>query len=220
MPVEDCLVITLDGPAGAEKSTAAKEVSGRLGLPFLDTGAIYRAITLVMIKKKIPAEDSPRLRDVLRGFSISFTGDRVLVGEQDVTEAIRTPEIDAHVSAYSALPAVRSALLDIQRSQSRGGLVAEGRDMGTVVFPNAGLKIFLTASPESRARRRYDERVARGEAADYDEILEAVNRRDRLDSERESAPLRQAADAILLDTTDLTFGQVVERILEYAGRVG
>jgi cytidylate kinase len=220
MPVEDCRVITLDGPAGAGKSTVAREVSRRLGLSFLDTGAIYRAITLVMLKENIPAEDSLRLREALRGFFISFAGDMVLVGGQDVTDAIRTPEIDSNVSAYSALPAVRSALLDIQRSQPGGGLVAEGRDMGTVVFPNAGLKIFLTASPESRARRRYDERVARGEAADYDEILCAVNRRDRLDSERESAPLRQAPDAILLDTTDLTFDQTVERILEYAERVG
>jgi cytidylate kinase len=209
----------LDGPAGAGKSTAAREAARRLGLPFLDTGAIYRAITLVMLKENIPAEDSLRLRDALRGFSISFAGDRVFVGERDVTEEIRTLEIDAHVSSYAALPVVRSALLDIQRSQSVGGLVAEGRDMGTVVFPNAGLKIFLTASPESRARRRYDERVARGETADYDEILEAVNRRDRLDSERASAPLRQAQDAILLDTTDMTFDQVVERILEYAGRM-
>ncbi|MDR3354634.1 MAG: (d)CMP kinase [Synergistaceae bacterium] len=219
MRVEDCRVITLDGPAGAGKSTAAREAARRLGLPFLDTGAIYRAITLVMLKENIPAEDSLRLRDALRGFSISFAGDRVFVGERDVTEEIRTLEIDAHVSSYAALPVVRSALLDIQRSQSVGGLVAEGRDMGTVVFPNAGLKIFLTASPESRARRRYDERVARGETADYDEILEAVNRRDRLDSERASAPLRQAQDAILLDTTDMTFDQVVERILEYAGRM-
>jgi cytidylate kinase len=216
MPAGNCRVITLDGPAGAGKSTVAREVSRRLGLPFLDTGAIYRAITLIMLEKNIPAENSPRLRDALRGFFISFDGGRVLVCGQDVTEEIRTPEIDMHVSAYSALPEVRSALLDIQRSQSAGGLVAEGRDMGTVVFPNACLKIFLTAAPASRARRRYDERVARGEPANYGEILETVNRRDRMDSERETAPLRQAPDAILLDTTDLSFEQVVERILGYA----
>jgi cytidylate kinase len=216
MPVGNRRVITLDGPAGAGKSTVAREVSRRLGLPFLDTGAIYRAITLIMLKENIPAENSLRLRDVLRGFFISFDGGRVLVGGHDVTEEIRTPEIDAHVSGYSALPEVRSALLDIQRSQAAGGLVAEGRDMGTVVFPDACLKIFLTASPEARARRRYDERVAKGEPADYDEILDAVNRRDRMDSERETAPLRQAPDAILLDTTGLSFEQVVGRILEHA----
>jgi cytidylate kinase len=218
MSTGDNQVIVLDGPAGAGKSTVAREISRRLGLSFLDTGAIYRAITLTMLREGVPAADSPQLRRVLRDFRISFRGGRILVGDDDVTEAIRTPEIDERVSGYSALPAVRSSLLDIQRAQAAGGLVAEGRDMGTVVFPDADLKIFLTASPESRARRRYDERLSRGESADYGEILDAVNRRDEFDSNRETAPLRQAPDAVLLDTTDLSFDQVVERILSLAER--
>ncbi|MDR1885447.1 MAG: (d)CMP kinase [Synergistaceae bacterium] len=216
MPSGPRRVIVLDGPAGAGKSTVAQEVSRRLDLPFLDTGAIYRAITLVMLRRRIPAEDSPQLQDALRDFSVSFEGGAVMLGDEDVTSAIRTPEIDGAVSSYSALPAVRSALLGIQREQAKNGLVAEGRDMGTVVFPDACLKIFLTASPESRAMRRYEERVLKGEPADYGEILDAVNRRDGLDSGREIAPLRRAPGAILLDTTDLTFDQVVDRVMEYA----
>lgn len=212
-------VVVLDGPAGAGKSTVAREVARRLGLAFLDTGAIYRAITWAMRSDAIPPEDSPRLREKLSAFDVSFRGGRVFACGQDVTEAIRTPEIDGAVSAYSALPVVRESLLGIQRAQASDGLVAEGRDMGTVVFPDADVKIFLTASPAARARRRYDERVARGEAADYDEILAAVARRDELDSTRAVAPLRPAEDAIVLDTTDLALDEVVGAVLRCAAEV-
>jgi cytidylate kinase len=212
-------VIVLDGPAGAGKSSVAKELARRLGLPFLDSGAIYRAITLVMLQEKIPAQDSLELDEKLRSFSISFKNDRVIACGEDVTEAIRTPEIDKEVSAYSALPAVRNSLLDIQRSGKSEGLVAEGRDMGTVVFPDADLKIFLTADPETRARRRYDERIANGRSSDYLEILKDVIRRDEMDSSRETAPLRRADGAVYLDTTSYSFGQVVDRILEHASRL-
>jgi cytidylate kinase len=212
-------VIVLDGPAGAGKSTVAREVARRLELPFLDTGAIYRAITLILLRENIPALDSPELRGELRKFSVSFRGKSVFVGMEDVTEAIRMPEIDAAVSFYSALPAVRESLLDIQRRQAERGLVAEGRDMGTVVFPDANLKVFLTASPEARARRRYDERVGRGESADYDEILDMVNRRDEIDSTRQTAPLRPAEGAIYFDTTEFSFEAVVDCIMERASRL-
>ena len=218
-PSERRQVIVLDGPAGAGKSTVAREVARRLSLPFLDTGAIYRAIALTMVRVGIPPEDSPALRDALRDFSISFHGGRVVVCGEDVTEAIRTPEVDREVSPYSAIPVVRESLLDIQRGQARDGLVAEGRDMGTVVFPDADLKIFLTATPAARARRRYDERVAKGESADYEEILDAVNRRDKLDSTRDVAPLKPAPDAIIFDSTGFTFDQVVDKILEYASKL-
>ncbi|MDR3331005.1 MAG: (d)CMP kinase [Synergistaceae bacterium] len=218
-PEDSRVVIVLDGPAGAGKSSVAREISRRMGLPFLDTGAIYRAITLVMQRAGIEAEDSPQLRDALRDFYISFRDGGIFVGDEDVSEAIRTPEIDAAVSRYSALPAVRSELLGIQRAQADAGLVAEGRDMGTVVFPDADLKIFLTASPESRARRRYDERAARGESVDYGEILASVNRRDEIDSNRDAAPLRQASDAILLDSTGVPFEEVVDRILKLASGI-
>lgn len=209
-------VVVLDGPAGAGKSSVAKELARRLDLPFLDTGAIYRAITLTLLRADIAPTDTPVLREKLGVFRISFGGGRVRVGDEDVTAAIRTPEIDREVSAYSAIPAVREALLEIQRTQATGGLVAEGRDMGTVVFPNADLKIFLTASPEERAKRRFDERLARGEDADYDEILAMVNRRDEIDSSRAVAPLKAADDAIVFDTTGCAFEEVVDRIQRYA----
>ncbi len=212
-------VIVLDGPAGAGKSTVARTVARELDLPFLDTGAIYRAITLVMLRRDIPPEDCPALRELLRDFRISFREGRVFVCDEDVSEAIRAPEIDDNVSPYSALPVVRESLLDIQRSQAGGGLVAEGRDMGTVVFPDANLKVFLTASAEARAKRRFDERVARGETADYDEILEAIRKRDSIDASREVAPMKPAKNAIIFDTTEFTFEQVVEKILGYAANL-
>ncbi|MDR1915817.1 MAG: (d)CMP kinase [Synergistaceae bacterium] len=207
-------IIVIDGPAGAGKSTAAREVARRMCLPFLDTGAIYRAITLIMTRDRIPAIDSSELRERLRGFCVSFSDRRVLVGGEDVTEAIRSPEIDSAVSPYSALPAVRESLLEIQRSQASRGLVAEGRDMGTVVFPNADVKIFLTASPEVRATRRYLERASRGETVSYDDILAMVNQRDEIDSQRAVAPLKPAEDAVIFDTTCCDFEQVVNRILD------
>jgi len=209
-------VIVLDGPAGAGKSTVAREVARRLGLPFLDTGAIYRAITLVMQRKGIPPADSDELREALENFSISFSETRVFVGDEDVTDAIRTPDIDAGVSPYSALPAVREALLGFQRSKKTFGLVAEGRDMGTVVFPDADLKIFLTASPEQRAQRRCSERAAKGEPSDYEETLRKVIERDRIDSTRDTAPLKPADDAIQLDTTGMPFEEVVDTIMQYS----
>lgn len=209
-------VIVIDGPAGAGKSTVARAASRALGLPFLDTGAIYRAITLVMTRDRLPAEDLPELRSRLRSFRISFRGEGVFLGDEDVTAAIRTPEIDAAVSPFSALPVVRSALLGIQRDQAASGLVAEGRDMGTVVFPDADLKIFMTASAEERARRRCAEREAKGVEADYEATLAAIVRRDEIDSTRETAPLKPADDAVIIDTTGIPFDDVVERVLELA----
>lgn len=150
---------------------------------------------------------------------MSFDGGRVLANGDDVTAAIRTPEIDAAVSDYSALPIVREQLLGIQRAQAAGGLVAEGRDMGTVVFPDADVKIFLTASPEERAARRYRERVAKNEPADYDEILASIMSRDKIDSTRETAPLRAADDAVTVDTTGMAFEDVVSAIMDIAARL-
>lgn len=215
----NALVVVLDGPAGAGKSSVAREVARRLGLSFLDTGAIYRSITLMMRRDRIPAQDSPELRSRLSAFKMSFDGGRVLANGDDVTAAIRTPEIDAAVSDYSALPIVREQLLGIQRAQAAGGLVAEGRDMGTVVFPDADVKIFLTASPEERAARRYRERVAKDEPADYDEILASIMSRDKIDSTRETAPLRAADDAVTVDTTGMAFEDVVSAIMDIAARL-
>ncbi|MDR3279933.1 MAG: (d)CMP kinase [Synergistaceae bacterium] len=218
MPRKDrAPVIVIDGPAGAGKSTVAREVARRFGLPFLDTGAIYRAITLIMTRDGIPPTDSPELRGKLREFYISFSGVEVFAFGENVTAAIRTPEIDSLVSPYSALPVVRESLLEIQRAQMSRGLVAEGRDMGTVVFPDADVKIFLTASPETRARRRFDERIAKGETADYGEILRQVNERDAIDSTRDIAPLKAAEDAAMLDTTGMSLEDVVSSVIRLAG---
>jgi cytidylate kinase len=210
--------IVLDGPAGAGKSTVAREVARRMGLPFLDTGAIYRAITHVMLSKNIPPSDSPELRAALGEFTDSFRDGRVFACGEDVTEVIRTPAIDRNVSPYSALPALRDSLLGIQRSQRSRGLVAEGRDMGTVVFPDADLKIFLTASSEERAARRHSERLARGEESDYGDILEQVKARDDMDANRAAAPLKRAEDAVTLDSTGLSFEEVVSRVMEQVTR--
>jgi cytidylate kinase len=207
-------VIVIDGPAGAGKSTVAREAARRLGLPFLDTGAIYRAITHVMLSKDIPPSDSSELRAALGEFTVSFREERVFACGEDVTEAIRTPRIDRSVSSYSALPVVRESLLGIQRAQKAEGLVAEGRDMGTVVFPDADVKIFLTASPEERAARRHAERLGRGEESDYDDILRQVKARDEMDTNRAAAPLRRAEDAVLIDSTGLSFEAVMSLVME------
>jgi cytidylate kinase len=212
-------VIVIDGPAGAGKSTVAWEAAKRLGLPFLDTGAIYRAITHVMLSKDIPPSDSPELRAALGEFTISFRGGRVFACGEDVTEVIRTPAIDRYVSPYSAIPVVRESLLGLQRGQRTQGLVAEGRDMGTVIFPDADVKIFLTASPGERAARRHAERLARDEESDYDDILRQVKARDKMDTNRAAAPLKPAEDAVMLDSTGLSFEEVVSRVMEQVTRV-
>ena len=207
-------VIVLDGPAGAGKSSVARELAARIGVPFLDTGAIYRGITWWLDKKSIVPQDGPELECALRTFSVSLPDNRVLVCGVDVTSEIRTPRIDQKVSSFAALKGVRDALLSLQRDQAALGLVAEGRDMGTIVFPNADLKIFLTASPEERAKRRYQERLDKGESADYEGILKQVIERDNHDSTRNVAPLRQAEDALLLDSTGMPFDVVVAKILQ------
>ena len=213
-------VIVLDGPAGAGKSCVARELAARIGVPFLDTGAIYRGITWWLEKKGIAPQDGPELESALQDFTLSLQGTQVLVCGHDVTSEIRTAWVDEKVSSYAALKGVRGALLSLQREQAAIGLVAEGRDMGTVVFPDADLKIFLTAAPEERAKRRYQERLSKGEPADYEGILKQVVERDALDSTRDLAPLKQAEDAILLDSTGIPFEAVVSKILKIAKERG
>jgi len=213
---EKNFVITIDGPAGAGKSTIARLVAKKLKLPYLDTGAIYRSIAWLLNEKQILPTEDKKISAILKDFSISFDGSKVLIDGRDISKEIRTPEIDKLVSPYSAIKGVRDALLQLQRDQSAKGLVAEGRDMGTVVFPDAALKIFLTASAEERALRRYKERIEKCETANYDEILKQVNDRDNYDMNREIAPLRPAVGCVVINTTKMTIDEVVETISSFA----
>ena len=215
------LTIAIDGPAGAGKSTAAKRLARRLGYTLLDTGAIYRAVALVARERGIDWADGRHCADVAQSLTISFAFDgernRVYLAGRDVSDAIRQPEINEGASRVSALPEVRAALLDLQRRLAEGGgVVAEGRDVGTVVFPNADVKVFLTASAEARARRRFEEDQAKGLSVAYEQVLAEQIARDERDSKRATAPLKQAEDAVLVDSSDLTIDQVVERIAHLA----
>jgi cytidylate kinase len=215
-------VVTLDGPAGSGKSSTAREVARRLGFRHLDSGALYRALTFALLSSDIPREEWPRLSTeeldrfpvhlaISHGRLVVMLGDRILESE------LRTPEVTAQVSPLSALPAVRSWLLEAQRRAGRlGGLVADGRDMGTVVFPGAEVKIFLTARLEERARRRFLERE--GRTPDPEELAgecEAIEERDTRDSGRALAPLRKPEDAMELDTSDLSFEAQVQLIVDH-----
>jgi cytidylate kinase len=209
------MLITIDGPAGSGKSTVSRKLSEKLGIPFLDTGALYRALAFFLHRKNVPSMEGPVLDAELAAVTVKLKTSAVLVNGEDVTQFIRSPRVDAVVSAYAALPSLRRKLLDLQRDQAgEQGLIADGRDMGTVVFPWATLKIFLTASQEERALRRWKELRERGESCTLEEVLEEVRRRDRIDSEREVAPLRAAPDAVILDTDGLSIEEVVQRLLD------
>jgi cytidylate kinase len=217
-------VIAIDGPAGAGKSTVARRVAEALGFVLVDTGALYRSIALAAQRAAVEWSDGQALGElaravVLRGDMAFVAGPdgrgRVLLAGEDVSVAIRTPEIGLGASQVSAHPEVRAALLDLQRQAGKdGGVVLEGRDIGTVVFPDAEAKFFLTARPEVRAKRRYDELVAKGENVTFDATLAEVKRRDEADSTRAHAPLRRADDAILVDSSDLTTDEAVALIVQ------
>ena len=213
-------VITIDGPAGAGKSSVAKDVARELGIKYLDTGAIYRAIALILSKSEIEPDNDEYLREALSEIKIVLRDNKVLVNDFDVSGEIRTPEVDELASLYSAVPSVREALLGLQQEQKNyGSIIAEGRDVGSVVFPDAKVKFYLTASPEVRAKRRYDERIARGKEADYDEILRAIKERDINDTTRKTAPLSIPEGAIYLDTSDMTEQEAVNFIVKHVREV-
>jgi len=207
------MIVTLDGPAGAGKSTAARELARRLGFRFLDTGAMYRAVALAAVRAKLNWDDPAALTALARRASIELHGDRVLLDGQDVTSDVRRSQITA-VTHYAANnPGVREHLVQLQRAAAGSdNIVAEGRDQGTVVFPHAQCKIFLTASPEERARRRQRDLQSRGETAALDEVLQQQNERDRSDSSRTVGPLVAATDAVQFSTDGLMQQEVVDRL--------
>ena len=219
-------VITIDGPAGSGKSTVSREVAKALGFVYLDTGAMYRAVALAAQRHGVDETNGPKLGALCRELDLSFEPagelNRLFLKGEDVTVAIRTPEMDMRSSAVSAVKEVRSAMTELQRRMAvrAVGVVAEGRDMGTVVFPDAAHKFFLTASRAQRAQRRYSERVERGERVSVKQVEEDLGRRDRQDESRVLAPLRPAEDALVIDTTALTKDEVVAAILQRIRREG
>jgi cytidylate kinase len=208
-------VITIDGPAGAGKSTVAREVARRLGFRLVDTGALYRALAWAVARAGVATTDAGALRALLARTTVELVGDRVLVNGQDVTGEIRVPEISMLTSRLTVLPALREKMTPIQQSlAAAGGVVLEGRDTGTVVCPDAEVKIYLDADLSERARRRERELAARGPAADYESVKAEMAERDRQDTERAIAPLRKPADAISVDSTGVSPNTVVQRILD------
>jgi cytidylate kinase len=208
-------IVAIDGPAGAGKSTVARQLARRLGFSMIDTGAIYRAVALAARRAEIPWDDDDGLRKLLdAGLGLVFREDRVLLKGRDVTEALRTPEITRGASVVSARPVVREKLLGLQRElglEAPRGAVLEGRDIGTVVFPEAQLKFFLTASDEARAQRRHSELAEKGLHVPLEDVLADQRQRDKDDTERTIAPLKSAPDAIVIDTTGLDLAEVVDR---------
>ena len=216
--------IAIDGPGGAGKSSLAKKVAARLGIIYVDTGALYRTIGLYMVKGGIDPKDRDGVVGALGSFTLelSFVDGKqvILLNGEDVGDSIRTPEISMAASAVSAIPEVRSFLLDTQRAiAKKNSVIMDGRDIGTVILPDAEVKIFLTASPEARAKRRYDELIARGQTVDYETVYREMVERDTNDSTRAVAPCVPATDAVMLDNSDLTAEGTVDAVLKIIKRV-
>ena len=210
-------IITIDGPAGSGKSTLSRLLAKKINFLYLDTGAMYRAVALAANRAGISLGNGERLGDLCRSLDLYFeTGEdtpRLFLNHEDISMAIRSPEIDIAASTVSAVKEVREAMTDLQRKMARGvNIVAEGRDMGTVVFPGAQYKIFLTASADARAERRFKERLLRGESVSSASVSAELKKRDHQDETRALAPLKPAADAIIIDSTGLFIELVLEKI--------
>lgn len=217
------IAVAIDGPVGAGKSTIARASANRLGFVYCDTGALYRAVGLYCTRQGADLNNrgdiAAHMPEITLELRLNDGVQRVYLNGEDVSEEIRLPEISMAASAVSAIPEVRAALLDLQRSMAKtGSVIMDGRDIGTVVLPNADVKIFLTAKPEVRARRRYEELIQKGVEAEFEDVLNDLNKRDYNDSHREAAPLKQAEDAVLADTSELDFEQSVDLVCEIIKR--
>lgn len=215
---QDVIAVAIDGPAGAGKSTIARAAAAQLGFVYVDTGALYRAIGLAVCRRGIDGTDVPGILATLPEIQVGLTyqdgAQHVLLDGEDVSDAIRTPQISTYASQVSSVPEVRAYLLDLQRDLARRqSVIMDGRDIGTVILPDAKVKIFLTASPEKRAARRCAELREKGQDVTVEGILADMERRDALDASRATAPLKQAEDAVLVDTSDLTLEQSIEAVL-------
>jgi CMP/dCMP kinase len=216
------VIVAVDGPAGTGKSSVSRGLARALHARYLDTGAMYRIATLAVLRAGVDPTDQDAVQSVAASVKMSVghdpDEDRSYLDSEDVSSEIRGDEVTKAVSAVSSVPAVRTGLVDLQRAlaDGPGSVVVEGRDIGTVVLPNADLKVFLTASAETRARRRNDQNVATGLPDDYDNVLADVRRRDHLDSTRAVSPLRAAPDAVVVDTSEMTESEVISHLLDLA----
>ena len=215
--------VAIDGPAGAGKSTIAKAIAAKMGYVYVDTGAMYRAMALYFLRAGISSNDEEKISSVVDDISVSIKyedgAQHVILNGEDVTGLIRTEEVGNMASASSVYAPVRSKLGALQQELAKTtDVIMDGRDIGTVVLPNADVKIFLTASVECRAKRRFDELVAKGMEADFDKIAKDIEERDYRDSHREISPLKQAEDAILVDSSDMTIDEVVNTIIGYCNK--
>jgi cytidylate kinase len=213
-------VITIDGPAGSGKSTISRILAKKINYLYLDTGAMYRAVAFAANRKGLDLSDGKKLGELCRSLSLHFKADEdpppLFLGKEDISVAIRSPEMDTFSSKVSTIKEVRDAMTDLQRKMAKEmNVVAEGRDMGTVVFPEAEYKFFLTAEPKVRALRRYSERLERGETVSIELVEAKLRERDRRDQTRSLAPLKPADDAKVIDSTPLTVEKVVEEMLSY-----
>lgn len=213
--MKDIYKVAIDGPSGAGKSTIAKAVAKNLGIDYVDTGAMYRAVGYKATNLGVAPEDHEGLRELLEHTDIDFADGTILLDGAAVDDKIRTPEISKAASLYSALPEVREKLVEIQRGMGkRKSVIMDGRDIGTNVFRDAEYKIFLTASAKERAERRYEELTAKGQKVRLDEVLQDIEKRDHDDMTRALNPLRKAEDAVEVDTTGLSIDEVIERVLK------
>lgn len=217
--------IAIDGPGGAGKSTVSRAAAEKLGIVYVDTGALYRTIGLYVKRSGIDPKDGEAVKKCLDGISLELKYEDgrqcVYLNGEKIGDEIRTPEMSMYASAVSAIPAVRAFLLDTQRDiAKRNSVIMDGRDIGTVILPNADVKIFLTASEECRARRRYEELTAKGKDVKYEDVLREMNQRDAQDAGRETAPAVAAPDAVLLDNTGMSFDETVDAVVELARKTG